>query len=125
MPEWIGCKYCAKTVARGDATCRWCGRDLLSESAIVEADHPLELTERRAVLQTRIAAYVASGYRMLAQTETTAQLVRPKEFSFLLAAVSFLFCGVGVLFYLFYYASQRDQTVYIEVTETGGLIERH
>ena len=53
-------------------------------------------------LQAHIAWYVRGGYRVVSQTDTTAQLVKPKEFSFGWAVFWFLFFGVGVLVYLFY-----------------------
>lgn len=64
-------------------------------------------------LQQRIDWYVRNGYRVLSQTETAAQLVKPKTFSFPWAAAWFLLCGVGVLVYIFYYASKKDETVYL------------
>lgn len=68
-------------------------------------------------LQVHIDWYVRQGYRVQSQTETSAQLVKPKAFSFVWALFWFLGLGVGVLIYLFYYAAKRDKTVYLSVTD--------
>lgn len=78
----------------------------------------------RAVLQAEINALVAKGFRVLSQTETSAQLVKPKKFSFWWALFWFLWLGIGVLVYVFYYASKRDQNVYLVVDESGQVIRR-
>jgi len=64
-------------------------------------------------LQERVSRYVGRGYRVLSQTEQGVQLVRPKQFSFVWATAWFLLCGVGVLVYVFYYASKKDDTLYL------------
>lgn len=67
------------------------------------------------LLQKEIEKYIRQGYRVVSQTDTTAQLVKPKQFSCLYATLWFLLFGVGLIFYLFWYASQKDQTVYLQV----------
>jgi len=66
-------------------------------------------------LQAEINQYVRKGYQVVSQTETTAQLVKPKRFSLVWF---FLFFGI---FYLPYYIAKRDKTVYLTATapETG------
>lgn len=66
-----------------------------------------------APLQQQIDWYVGQGYRVMSQTETSAQLVKPKQFSFVWAFLWFLLLGVGLIVYLLYYASKKDQTVYL------------
>jgi len=51
----------------------------------------------------------------MSQTPYTAQLVRPKKFSFLWATAWFLLCGVGVLVYVFYYMNKKDDQIYLQV----------
>jgi hypothetical protein len=57
------------------------------------------------------------------RTDTTAHLVKPKKFSFLLAALGLLFWGIGLLLYLLYYWSKKDQSVFIQVDPQGRLVD--
>jgi hypothetical protein len=83
------------------------------------ADVPLGT--RRAALQGQIAHYMKSGYRVMSQTDTTAQLVRPKKFS-LLIFVILLICAVfPAIVYIAYYVSKKDKTVYVAVDEWGNV----
>ncbi len=79
-------------------------------------------TDREA-LQAQINEYARKGYIVQSQTETSAQLVKPKVFSFVWALLWFLLLGVGVLVYIFYYMSKNDQTVYLYV-ENGQVLHR-
>ena len=74
---------------------------------------------RRDFLQRSINYYMQIGYRVVSQTEFAAQMLRPKQFNFLMASLFFLCFGVGVLFYLFLYMAAQDSTVYIQVDEQG------
>jgi len=75
--------------------------------------------DRQTILQQEINKYVRRGFRVVSQTSTTAQLVKPKKFSFLWAALWLLVFGVGIFIYLLYYAAKRDKQVYIEVDPSG------
>lgn len=68
-------------------------------------------------LQAHIDWYVKQGYRVVSQTETSAQLVKPKVFSLVWAILWFLVAVVGLIVYLIYYASKRDKTVYLTVVD--------
>jgi hypothetical protein len=73
-----------------------------------------------APIQEHINWYVKQGYHVVvSQTETSAQLVKPKRFSFIWALLWFLVLGIGFLVYLFYYLGKRDQTVYLAVGADG------
>ena len=87
-------------------------------------NQPQPIESRRAALQARINHYLSQGYRVVSQTDTTAQLVRPKSFSCLIAALSFLLLVVGFILYLIYYASKKDDTVYLSVDEYGSVSEK-
>ena len=69
-------------------------------------------------LDTRISHYVRKGYIVQCQTGTSAQLVKPKKFSFFWAFVWFMCFGVGLLVYLLYYWAKRDHVVYLSATTT-------
>ncbi len=73
-------------------------------------------------LDGEIARYVEAGYRITERTPTSAQLVRPKTFSFVWAFLWFLALGVGVLVYVFYYLSKRDESVYLTTDERGEVL---
>lgn len=79
----------------------------------------LSIDERRAKLQRSINWYSALGYRITTQLDTSAQMVRPKQFSCAIASLTFFCFGIGVLFYLFAYMAMSDSTVYIDVDEDG------
>lgn len=79
----------------------------------------LDTNQRSAALDAAIRQYITAGFRVASQTPTSAQLVRPKQFSCAIATLSLLVFGVGVLVYLFYYAALRDDVFYLSVDEHG------
>ena len=81
------------------------------------------MTTDTAALQTQINEYARQGYIVQSQTETSAQLVKPKSFSFLWAFLWFLLLGIGLLIYIIYYLSKKDQAVYLYV-ENGQVLHR-
>lgn len=88
----------------------------------VQQPPSLSIEQRREILQREITArYLRRGFRVMSQTDTTAQLVRPKTFSFIWACAWFLLCGVGVLVYVFHYANKQDTGIYLTVDEQGRL----
>lgn len=62
----------------------------------------LELSqgERTEILQREINKYVRKGFRVVSQTESTAQLAKPNKFSLLWALLWFLLFGIGLIIYL-------------------------
>jgi len=88
------------------------------------AAQELTVEERRAILDRVIGRYSRQGYRVVSRTDTAAQLVRPKKFSFWWALFWFLFFGAGILVYVFYYMSKRDTVVYLEIDPRGRLVRR-
>lgn len=82
----------------------------------------LPIEERAEILQIEINRYLQRGLKVLSQTQTTAQLVKPKKFSCLLATLGLLLFGVGFLIYIFYYASQKDTQLYIQVLDDGTIL---
>lgn len=79
----------------------------------------LSLDRRREILQREISKYVKKGFRVASQTDTTAQLIKPKKFSLLIAIIGLLFFIVGLLVYLVWYASRKDLLVYLSVDPAG------
>jgi hypothetical protein len=71
------------------------------------------------ILEREIAKYISLGFHVVSRTDTSAQLVKPKEFSGCIAIVGFLFFAIGFFIYLLLYMAAKDQTVYIEVDPYG------
>lgn len=82
---------------------------------------PLSPEERSSILDAEVMRYARQGYQVRARAQTTAQLVKPKKFSFIWALVWFLLFGIGIIVYLLYYWGKRDQTIYLEVDERGNI----
>lgn len=76
-------------------------------------------------LDETIAQYTLEGWRVTYATETSAQLVRPKTFSFVAALLWFLLLGVGVFVYLAYYLAKRDDQVFLAVAPDGQINETY
>ena len=85
---------------------------------------PVTIEQRREILQKEVTGYVRRGFRVVSQTDTTAQLVKSKSFSFFWAFIWLLALGVGLIVYLLYYWSKRDEQVYLEVNEDGHVKRR-
>lgn len=81
-------------------------------------------SSRQAILDKEVEWYVRHGYRVTARTATTAQLVKPKRFSLILALLGLLLLIVGLVIYLLIYASMGDSTVYLSVDPEGKLHRR-
>lgn len=109
------CPHCGATIG---------GRDETTQAA--EAARQYSVEQRSAMLDEHIGRLVRYGYRVTSRTQTTAQLVKPKEFSLLWALVWLLvtLCvfGLGIIIYLFYYLAQKDQTAYLEIDSHGDVI---
>jgi hypothetical protein len=94
---------------------------------IPESQRPSEVTSKAALGQRTLTGAIAfltsHGYRVLSQTDQSAQLVKPKQFSFLWCVLGcVLFLPLGVL-YVIYYLAKQDTTVYLWM-EDGVLKSR-
>ena len=69
-------------------------------------------------METSISGYIACGYVVMNKTETSAMLVKKKQFSIPVAIIGFLFCIVGLALYAIVYACQKDQ--FLEIVVSGG-----
>lgn len=67
-------------------------------------------------LKAQIKELTSKGYAVTVQDATTAQLMRRKQFSCLIATLSFFFFGIGFFLYLFYFLAQRDETIYLDLS---------
>ena len=84
-------------------------------------DEPISEAERSRELEEEIAHYMHDGFFVRQRSATTAQLVRPKKFSFIWALLWFLVFGIGIVVYLIYYAAKQDEGRYLEVGEYGAI----
>lgn len=94
-------------------------RDLEELLDLDRAGKPLPLypaQARRRILQQVIHRMSDNGWQIVSQTDTTAQLRRPKQFGCLEAALTPVF-GLGILLYLM----SGEPRVYIEVDELGQI----
>lgn len=85
---------------------------------------PMTTEMRRNVLEQEIQSYVRKGYRVLSQTDTSAQLVKPKKFNALLAILLLIMMVLPFIVYLLIYMAAKDKTVYITVDPQGRVQRR-
>jgi len=69
------------------------------------------------ILDKVSALYMSEGYIVTLRTNTQLQLIRKKKFSLLWAVLWFLLWGVGLIVYIFYYISKKDEQVNITLDE--------
>ena len=79
----------------------------------------LTLDARKQILEREIVRYSKRGYRVVSRTDTTAQMVKPRQFGCLAATLWTLLFGVGLIFYLFYYLAKKEDVIYLSVDERG------
>jgi hypothetical protein len=70
-------------------------------------------------LDSTVAGYLARGFVVVGRTDRSAVLRKGKRFNPVYAALSSLFCGVGLLVYLLVYAAQSDEVVEVAVSQPG------
>ncbi len=78
--------------------------------------------ERTAPLEAAIESYQRRGFRLLARTETTAQLIKPRQYDPAFGCLGLLTFGVFWLIGLLVYLLQKDQLVYLSLDENGHIL---
>jgi hypothetical protein len=76
------------------------------------------MDERQQILQSEVNNFVPQGWEVTNQTQTTTQLVKPKEFS-PIAIIALLLAALPFILYLLW--SRRIDTLDIEVDEHGRI----
>jgi predicted amidophosphoribosyltransferase len=124
------CLNCGTELPEATIICTSCGRLAQQLEAVQQQPEVVQqqsvsarmsLAERRAILEQAIAKYSSSGYRVVSQTDTTAQMVKPRVFSCLWSLLWLLFFGIGLIIYILYYLSKRDGIIYLSVDRNGQL----
>jgi hypothetical protein len=85
------------------------------------AAQPISDAERSRLLGEEVGLYMREGFFVRQRTSTTAQLVKPKQFSFIWAFLWLLVFGIGLVVYLIYYAAKQDEGRYVEVDDYGAV----
>ena len=87
---------------------------------IEESPQAVSVETRRAALQNEIGAYVRNGYHVVSQTDTTAQLIKPKQFGMIWFLAWLFLTFFGAFFYVLYHASiKKEGQAYLQVDELG------
>jgi hypothetical protein len=71
-------------------------------------------------METAISSYVVQGYVLANKTQTSATMMKRKEFSVLWAVIGFLICIIPLLVYLIIYAGETDKVVEIRIVGGAG-----
>lgn len=74
------------------------------------------IDRQRLALQESVLYYTKHGWIVLSQTDTTAQLLKPKHFSFFWAIVWALLI-IGIVIYILYYITKRETHLYLYVDD--------
>ena len=119
------CFNCGKELIPASAPyCPYCGtaqEQIPTEPEVPPAE--VSLAQRTTALNEAIAHFTAQGFRVVTKSQTSAQLMRPKQFSWLAAILSLLLLGIGFLIYRVYYLGQKDETIFLEVTSDGTVLK--
>jgi hypothetical protein len=81
------------------------------------------LEDRSEILDAYIQKYLKAGYRVTSRTETTAQFIKPKEFSAALAIICLLLAILPFFLYLLIYLGEKDKVAYVSVGSDGKVTQ--
>ena len=81
---------------------------------------PLQARNRKEILVDCMIDYVRQGYEVTNATEFTVFMKRDRRFSCLWASILTI-SGIGLLLYILYYWSKRDNFIAIYVDEYGNV----
>lgn len=116
------CPFCAETILAQAVVCKHCGRELNRPAPVV----PTGPSDRQLIEQ-EVAKYAGQGYRVVSQTETAAQVAKPKKWNaagiilfVLLPLIGWLLWSpliyvviLGVILVVADYALKKEELVYI------------
>jgi hypothetical protein len=93
-------------------------REGAATQASYRAHQDRQRAQRRIPVHTlplpeQIMRYQAAGYHVIAQTDTSAQMLKPKTFNAVIFIIGLLLCGAPGLLYLIVYLAKKDDTAYL------------
>lgn len=91
------------------------------EKARLEAQAQLRQA-RSAPLQQTIESYLRDGFRVISQTDTSAQLIKPRRYDPKWGCLGFLTFGVFWVIGLLVFLLQKDQLVYLSLDASGQIL---
>ena len=132
----IRCTSCNDENPDGYLFCGNCGKSLPSFSG-----SPVSASAQHAlILDKQIPEYISRGFHVIARTETTTQLLKPKSlgcfwglFWLGVSIVISIFVPVPIscflpililLSYLAYYLTKKDEAIYLYVDPQGNVNKR-
>lgn len=77
--------------------------------------------QREAILEKQIQNFAKKGFRVLSQTKTTAQLVKPKQFNAIGAFVLLVLFILPLVIYVLSYLGEQDQQLHLAVDRKGAV----
>jgi len=111
------CQHCGFENPERNIYCEKCGQkftdSVRTERINQDPQAPRFPTDPAKVLDEVILTYIKTGYQLIAKTDTTAQLIRSKDFSF---GKAFAF---GLL-YVAHRASKKDPSAFVTVNPDGS-----
>ncbi len=108
------CPNCGLRLNR-DLSCPNCSKPVMEASPA----SPISPQKRKQILQATIQGYLNQGYRVVSQTDATAQLVKPKSFSLFWGCLFTIFVLPLLVYIAWYLLVERDEQAYIHVDDFG------
>lgn len=104
----VTCPKCGAVLSPDANFCPACGLPRSSAANSV-------VSGQSKLLLRVVGYYSQKGFRVTSQTDTTAQLLRPKQFNGCLAVFLFILAVLPFVIYLIYYLTSSDTVLYITV----------
>jgi hypothetical protein len=74
----------------------------------------------REEMQSTMTAYIAQGYTVMMQTETSIIMVKKKELNMVWMIVGFFLCVIPMVYELIRYSRDEDKVIEIKLQPLGG-----